>query len=72
MVEEVLVWVVDRLVREIVSGSLGLSKSSEKTYHTVSHSFSNSFSITLYFWSAWKEKDSRGDEDQGFDSDLDE
>ena len=30
-------------MRGIVAGSLGLSESSEKTYHTVSHSVSNSF-----------------------------
>ena len=44
-VVEVLAWVVEGLVREIIAGSLGLSESSEKTSHTVSHSFSNSLLI---------------------------
>ena len=34
------------LVRGIVAGSLGLSKSSGKTSYTIPHSFSNSFSMT--------------------------
>ena len=38
-------WVVEWLVRETIAGSLGLSESSGKTFHTVSHSFSNSFSM---------------------------
>ena len=44
---EVIVWVVEELVRAIVAGSLELSKSSGKTSHTVSHSLSISFSIRL-------------------------
>ena len=43
---EVLVWVVKGLVREIVAGSLGLSKSSGKTSHTVSILISFSMSST--------------------------
>ena len=47
VIKEVLVWVVERLLREIIAGSLGLSKSSGKTSHTVFHSFSDSFSIRV-------------------------
>ena len=53
---EVLVWVVEDLVRAIVAGSLELSKSSGKKSHTVSHSLSISFSIRLSLWLLWKEK----------------
>ena len=45
MLEEVLVCEVEGLMRGIVAGSLGLSKSSGKTSHVVSHSFLNSFSM---------------------------
>ena len=51
-------WVVEWLVREIVTGSLEVSESSEKTSHKVSHSFLSSFSIRLSLWLAWKEKHS--------------
>ena len=51
-------WVVVGLVRQIVVGSLGLSESSGKTSHAVSHSFSNSIRLSL--WSVWKEKGRRG------------
>ena len=47
---KVLVWVVVELVRGVVAGSLGLFKSGGKTSNTVSHSFSNSFSIRLSLW----------------------
>ena len=53
---EVLVWVVEDLVRAIVAGSLELSKSSGKKSHIVSHSLSISFSIRLSLWLLWKEK----------------
>ena len=53
---EVLVWVVEDLVRAIVAGSLELSKSSGKKSNTVSHSLSISFSIRLSLWLLWKEK----------------
>ena len=54
---EVLVWVVEDLVRAIVAGSLELSKSSGKKSHTVSHSLSISFSFSrLSLWLLWKEK----------------
>ena len=43
VVEEMIVWGMEGLMRGIVAGSLGLSESSGKTSHTVSHSFSNSF-----------------------------
>ena len=40
MVEEVLMWVLEGLLRGIVVGSVKLSQSYGKTYLTVSHSFS--------------------------------
>ena len=57
MTEEVLWWVVeemlvggmDGLMRGLVAGSLGLSESSGKTFHTVSHSSSNSFPMRGVF-----------------------
>ena len=55
-------WVVEGLVGRIVAYSLGLSESYGKTSHTVSQSFSNSFSIRLSLWSTWKEKGSGGGE----------
>ena len=53
-------WVLERLLRGIVVGSVKLSKSYGKSYLTVSHSFSFFFSIRLSFWSTWKEKYSGG------------
>ena len=41
----VLLWVVEGSVRGIIAGSLGLSGSTGKTSNTISHSFSNFFSI---------------------------
>ena len=55
-----LVWVVEGLVRGIITGSLGLSESSGKTSHIVFHFFLNSFSIRLSLWLTWKEKGSGG------------
>ena len=49
-------------MRGFVADSLGLSASPGKTSNTVFHSFSNSFSIRLSLWSAWKEKGSAGGE----------
>ena len=63
MVEEVLMWVLEGLLRGIVVGSVKLSQSYGKTYLTVFHSFSFFFfffSIRLSFWSTWKEKYSGG------------
>ena len=55
VVEDVMVWVVEKLIKEILSGSLRLFESSGKTFHTVFHSLSISTG-SLCFWSAWKEK----------------
>ena len=49
VVEEMLAWGMEGLMRGIVAGSLGLSESFEKTSNTVSHSSSNSFSIRGVF-----------------------
>ena len=49
VVEEMLVWGMEGLMRGIVAGSLGLSESSGKTSHTVSHSSSNSFPMREVF-----------------------
>ena len=49
--------IVEGLVRRVGEGSLGISKSYWKTSYRISHSFSNSFSIGLTLWRAWKEKD---------------
>ena len=45
VVKEMLVWGMEGLMRGIVADHLGLSESSGKTSHTVSHSFLNSFSM---------------------------
>ena len=55
MVEEILVRVVEGLIKGIVAGSLELSESSGKTSHTVSYCFWMS-TMRFSFWSAWKEK----------------
>ena len=47
MVEEVLMWVLEGLLRGIVVGSVKLSQSYGKTYLTVSHSFS--FFLFIFF-----------------------
>ena len=62
VVEEVFLWVVEVLVRGIVSGFLRLSESSGKTSNTLSNSFLNSFSIRLSLWTTLKEKCGGGDE----------
>ena len=49
VVEEMLVWGVEGLMRGIAAGSLGLSESSGKTSHTVSYSSSNSFPMRGVF-----------------------
>ena len=43
------------LLKGFLVGSLKFSESSQKTYHTVSHSFLIS-AIRLSFWFAWNEK----------------
>lgn len=55
MVDEELVQVVERLVREFIAGFLELFESSGKTSHTMSHAFSMS-AMRLLFCLAWKEK----------------
>ena len=49
VVDEMLVWGMEGLMRGIVAGSLGLSENSGKTSHTVVHSSSNSFPMRGVF-----------------------
>ena len=49
VVEEMLVWGMEGLMRGILAGSLGLSETSGKTSYTVSNSSSNSFPMRGVF-----------------------
>lgn len=59
MVKEVLVLVVEGLIKRIVVGSLQLFEGSGKTFHTISHCFLKS-GMRLSFWFTWKGKTGKG------------